>query len=381
MAKSLHKIVFYLILFALAWTNFADAQVYMETGKIGLRLSDAGSIRVYAPTTNDDRHIGRVNIIAALSEDAVSDYEQDHNSMDGAYILTTPTVADTEAFVIFSSDYSSLPPYVLYSLHLYSWINESFAICRYAVINNYPQEETFHLGAIALPQVTGSYGLETNSYNTTHLTAFTYRSGETNFAGIRLLTKDPVSYHALDWNVYSPDDPATDAATDSTRYHMTADPGFDADMTAGVDGSIFSLNAGVYTIAAGDSAILFYAVCFGESEDALMTASDAALAKYNSTFTAIENPHETINSYALMQNFPNPFNPETKLRFSIDHRENVSLNVYNLAGQEVASLVNKALNPGEYEITFNGNSLPSGVYFYTLRSGNRTETRKMLLVR
>jgi hypothetical protein len=85
--------------------------------------------------------------------------------------------------------------------------------------------------------------------------------------------------------------------------------------------------------------------------------------------------------YALGQNYPNPFNPETAINFTIPAAGRVSVTIHNSLGQEVATLVNTDLAPGVYSTTFNGRDFASGTYFYTLRAGNFTETRKMLLVK
>lgn len=85
--------------------------------------------------------------------------------------------------------------------------------------------------------------------------------------------------------------------------------------------------------------------------------------------------------YSLSQNYPNPFNPSSKIQFDITKADFVSLKVYNTLGQEVSKLVNENLSPGTYEVTFDGAGLNSGIYFYTLRIGEFTETKKMVLVK
>ncbi|HEX2866629.1 MAG TPA: T9SS type A sorting domain-containing protein [Ignavibacteriales bacterium] len=86
-------------------------------------------------------------------------------------------------------------------------------------------------------------------------------------------------------------------------------------------------------------------------------------------------------SYSLSQNFPNPFNPVTTIRYGIPESGFVTLKVYDMLGNEVASLVNKDQMPGEYTATFDGKNLSSGVYFYKLSQGNFTQTKKLLLMK
>jgi len=85
--------------------------------------------------------------------------------------------------------------------------------------------------------------------------------------------------------------------------------------------------------------------------------------------------------FELYQNYPNPFNPSTTITFALPKASHVTLKVYNLLGQEVATLVNETLGPGTYERIFNAEGLPSGVYFYQLRTGGLLATKKMILVR
>jgi len=95
-------------------------------------------------------------------------------------------------------------------------------------------------------------------------------------------------------------------------------------------------------------------------------------------------PHK----FSLKQNYPNPFNPTTKIPYSIPAAENsvneaypVTLKIYNALGNEVKTLVNEDKLPGEYITEFNGSNFPSGVYYYKLQMGTRSEVRKMLLLK
>ncbi|HLT25044.1 MAG TPA: T9SS type A sorting domain-containing protein [Ignavibacteria bacterium] len=91
---------------------------------------------------------------------------------------------------------------------------------------------------------------------------------------------------------------------------------------------------------------------------------------------------EIPESFTLEQNYPNPFNPSTKIRFSIPKSTGlVKLSIYDIAGKEVARLVNEELQAGVYEYDFNGDNLSSGMYFYRLETRDFFETRKMVLVK
>jgi hypothetical protein len=85
--------------------------------------------------------------------------------------------------------------------------------------------------------------------------------------------------------------------------------------------------------------------------------------------------------FNLAQNYPNPFNPSTRIRFDVAGASPVRLAVYNALGEEVSVIVNSNLPAGTYELTFDANSLPDGVYFYRLEAGAFSETKKMLLLK
>lgn len=106
----------------------------------------------------------------------------------------------------------------------------------------------------------------------------------------------------------------------------------------------------------------------------------AMLAKKKST--DIETEQGTIvTEYRLEQNFPNPFNPSTQITFAVPRTEQVELTVYNLLGNEIATLVNEVKSAGVYKVNFNASNLASGVYFYRLRTGNTSLVKKMLFMK
>lgn len=88
-----------------------------------------------------------------------------------------------------------------------------------------------------------------------------------------------------------------------------------------------------------------------------------------------------VDNFALFQNYPNPFNPTTNIRFSITKQTHVTLKVFDILGREIVTLVDEKLSAGEHRVTFDGENLPSGVYFYQLQVGNWIQQRKMVLLK
>lgn len=121
-----------------------------------------------------------------------------------------------------------------------------------------------------------------------------------------------------------------------------------------------------------------------------MSALDYAAIKYVPIPVSVENsPRNIPNQFALEQNYPNPFNPTTKIKYTIPSvgtslmkfLQFVQLKVYDVIGNEVATLVNEEKPAGSYEVTFDASQLSSGIYFYTLKAGSFTETKKMALMK
>jgi hypothetical protein len=85
--------------------------------------------------------------------------------------------------------------------------------------------------------------------------------------------------------------------------------------------------------------------------------------------------------FALYQNYPNPFNPSTTIKFDLPEASKVILNVYNILGQKVVTLLNKTVDAGFHQMIFNGDNFPSGTYIYRIQAGNFIQTKKMLLIK
>ena len=98
---------------------------------------------------------------------------------------------------------------------------------------------------------------------------------------------------------------------------------------------------------------------------------------------AVSVPEDELlaNDFELKQNYPNPFNPSTRINFAISNASFVNLKVYDVIGNEIATLVSEEKQAGNYEIDFNATGLPGGIYFYQIKSGSFIETRKMTLLK
>ena len=97
--------------------------------------------------------------------------------------------------------------------------------------------------------------------------------------------------------------------------------------------------------------------------------------------SVIDENYDQLNTLNLYQNYPNPFNPTTSIQYAVGSMQFVQLKVYDVLGNEIATLVNEEKPAGNFEVEFDARNLTSGIYFYQLRAGEYLETRKMILLR
>src|SRR5690606_26248764 len=165
---------------------------------------------------------------------------------------------------------------------------------------------------------------------------------------------------------------------DTLRFKYTAtDPDADALTFALVDppagASISTSGDFVFVPQTAETFTIIVSVT-----DQIATVLDTAMV---TVITDIRVEPGIPESYALSQNFPNPFNPTTNIKFNLPSESLVTLKVYNLLGEEVASLVNEVLPAGYYNYDFDASALSSGIYIYRIQAEDFISTKKMTLIK
>jgi len=122
---------------------------------------------------------------------------------------------------------------------------------------------------------------------------------------------------------------------------------------------------------------------FNPNGDLFITSiQDDNILKITNLPVGVEEENNLVaDDFYLEQNYPNPFNPSTSIQYRVSSISNVSLKVYDVIGNEVATLVNEEKSAGSYEVNFNAAGLSSGIYFYKLQAGSLVETKKMILLK
>jgi hypothetical protein len=123
------------------------------------------------------------------------------------------------------------------------------------------------------------------------------------------------------------------------------------------------------------------AFAFDSSGYLFAGTSGGSLFRTTQSTTSIREERRLPETFALHQNFPNPFNPTTTIQYALPTGSLVSLQVFDILGREVATLVNEFKNAGEHQVQFNASGLGSGVFFYRLQAGRFIETKRMMLVK
>ncbi len=119
----------------------------------------------------------------------------------------------------------------------------------------------------------------------------------------------------------------------------------------------------------------------GNGDDALIPSFSAGAIEVSGQ-TAVDDENRLMpDEFELIQNYPNPFNPTTTIAFSLPEKMNVRLDIYNVLGQNVKTLVDDELTAGQHEIVWDAADAPSGVYFYRLSVKNESITKKMILLK
>ncbi|MDA0986466.1 MAG: T9SS type A sorting domain-containing protein [Bacteroidetes bacterium] len=162
---------------------------------------------------------------------------------------------------------------------------------------------------------------------------------------------------------------------------------------AGTSGGLFA-SAGAHLTPKGTNELVAHFVflqdtaagcsVFGEGTRALVPYKYAKVSfdKTSGALTAIGDENNfVVKNFSLEQNYPNPFNPATTIKFNLPNSSNVSVKIYNMMGQEVATLVNGMKEAGSHSISFDGAKLASGVYLYQINAGSFQDVKKMILMK
>jgi len=155
------------------------------------------------------------------------------------------------------------------------------------------------------------------------------------------------------------------------------------------NGNIIIGNGATHSVKMYDSNGVYIEDFISNGSGGLITPNAIVIRELNPSSVSGDENSSNLNTFILEQNYPNPFNPSTKIKFTISsviasvakQSQLVTLNVFNVLGNEVATLVDEYKPAGTYEIKFDASGLPSGIYFYQLKAGTIVQTNKMVYLK
>lgn len=302
------------------------------------------------------------------------------------------TFADVEGTAIFSDDAAGTNKIgIKTTMKTFSFTNsqyKNFIILRYNLENTSASTISNLYAGLFIDWDLTDGSDDVANYNSTSNFGYTYHfgSGFNYYIGTALLS-------STNYGCYSILNPGGDGGfsiydgfTDLEKWTSLSSGLTKAQAGAGDVSQVIS--AGPFTIPVSGNVNVAFVIAAANNLNELSSAITNARNLYPSIPSSVKevSTSEIPLQYELMQNYPNPFNPTTKIRFSVPMvngltKQNVLLKVYNLLGDEVATLVNESLNAGNYETEFDAKNLPSGIYIIQLCTGEKLLTRKMSLIK
>ena len=361
------------LLFLLISPDIFSQSAAFNTGELGVIVNTYGRVRVYLPDTAGTRQLQRLTILVGVGPNAVFDYQKDADVEDPTTNVASPTVSDFEIYGAYNNFYSSAPPNVLERLNVHGWNGGSYLLLKFTVINQETAPIEAIIGLDIIPELDGTYGFDTVTYDATNEFIRTHKGG--NEMGVKLLSHDLTSVYSFEW--FS-DYYAEDSSYWNWLNYGSIQPEY---ISNTADGAVTITAQDIVVLAQGDSVCVWYALAFGANETDLIANVLEAEQKYFSITSVEPGSGEIPTNFTLEQNYPNPFNPSTKIKFGLPERSAVSLKIFNSLGEEVAELVNKSMEAGTYIYNFNAEGLTSGIYIYTLQTEKGTLSNKMILIK
>jgi len=376
-AESKRLIVISIFLFVFTGNIFP--QIGFSTGVIGVDESEYGRIRIHVPKVDSFRQIDRISLLLAIDSGSVYNYMLNAEP----YFYSYPFVdyhsnrSDMEIVHTYQMIKDFFPHFTV-THNIYGWRKSYFVIVKISIENNLGRDVLANIGFEIIPQIGSEFGGEKIKIAKTTKTILINKN---IFLGIRYCNPKNVLFPNIsewDYNYFR---------DETLIYKWMTNKIADTTYTASEKGSIITACVQPALIPANDIVSTYFYVACSTNESDLNNVLRLADKEFN-ILTSVKDEIILPDKICLEQNYPNPFNPATKIKFSIPNVETpymaslqVTLKVYDILGNEVATLINEEKNPGNYEVDFHTGDLPSGIYFYRLKAGDRSLTKKMTLMK
>lgn len=356
-----------LLIAALSLIGGSYSQATFNTGAIEVDVNQYGRIRLWTP--DEVRHLQRASILVGTSSTAVFDYVNDAEQFEATVLVTEPQESDFEIYGAYDNTYSNLPPDVIVTLNAYGWTNGAYTVVKFNVESDEPAAINALIGLDIIPELNMEYGYDSVTWNSEDGVIRFHRGNQMNL-GIKLLSAPLTSLYSFEWY----EDYTVDEDYWTWMTYGTLQPQY---VSNTVDGPVTITSQDAVALNSGQSVDVYYAFALGATEDAMLANIATAIEKYNILVTSVNDRLAEQSALILEQNYPNPFGSATEICYNIPENGSVSLKIYDPTGKEVADLVNLTQPSGSYSVQFDGEYLPGGLYFCTLRFNGEIRTMKI----
>jgi photosystem II stability/assembly factor-like uncharacterized protein len=350
-------------------------------GELGIvRTTTNGGTNWISQVSNTGNWLNKINYVDTLNGWAVGDYGTIIHTTTGGWLLPTApslgSVSNNATCVSLTASLSwavVFPPVCSYRVQISltnTFANNIIDTSGHLYLNytipagklNY--NTLYYWRVMATNQVGPGPWSSVRSFTTTYPTPNApILVSPPNFSYIGLIA--PI----LDWDSVP--------LANSFRVRIAADSGFTVNIvdTSGINVSKYSIPQGKLQ----NGMRYFWRI---NASNSCVTGPWSPVWSFRTIITSANgNENELPKSYKLYDNYPNPFNPVTKIKFDLPSNSNVKLKVFDVTGREVADLINGELKAGTYEYQFNAVNLSSGMYFYRIEMSNYTEIKRMVLIK
>jgi hypothetical protein len=273
------------IIFLFLCAGSVFSQVYFETGKISLQVSNYGRIRIYNPKFSSVEQINRLSAVVGVNTNDVFAYNEDAATVDSAKIVRSPKHSDFEIYNSTDNSYLNLPPALLNKINVYGWSNEAFSIIKLTVINKDAVLGNINafIGYEILPKVDDLWGTETMKTLHDKEIISISRSPVSSYTGIKILSSSLFSANYFNWYTDYDLGPSNDS-----MFYAYLSSGIKQDLfTASNAGAVGVIGQNTVNIKLGDSAVVYLALAVGADETTMLGNMDKAVAKYKSLFANV----------------------------------------------------------------------------------------------
>ncbi len=282
MKNSYKQFVLFLSVVLLLGIEISAQSFY--TGAIGVTRSNGGRTRIFSDNLTT-RQIDRISVLIGVNQTSVYDYNEDQDVLVNAATVASPTLSDFEITSSLNNSYSNLPPNVESHLNIYGWNNGAYLIVKEQIKNNETSAINAVIGLEVLPQVDGTYELDTLKWNASAQTMLINQNG---WVGIKLLSGVQKGLKLIHW---------IDGYGNDSLYTLWLNQGtFDSPIISTIEGTVAIFGQNSVTINPGESADFYFGISLGTNQETCLSNMSVCENKFSASlpveltsFTAVSN--------------------------------------------------------------------------------------------